>query len=82
MEQGYVKTLPYLLGIFCGFSLVMLGTAAASEALANVVPELLPILKYAGAAYIAWLAWHFAKKLSQQKISAGNEAENQPLRRD
>ncbi len=62
MEQGYVKTLPYLLGIFCGFFLVMLGTAAASDALANVVPELLPVLKYTGAAYIAWLAWHFAKK--------------------
>jgi cysteine/O-acetylserine efflux protein len=54
---GYRRTLPFLLGIACGFTLVMIACAAAAALLLDLLPSIEPALKYVGSAYILWLAW-------------------------
>ena len=54
---GYRRCIPFILGITCGFSLVMLLSAIASTLLLGAFPAVEPVLKYAGTAYILWLAW-------------------------
>jgi cysteine/O-acetylserine efflux protein len=55
--HGFRKTMPFILGITCGFATVLLGCAAASAVLLKTVPAIEPILRWVGAAYIGWLAW-------------------------
>lgn len=57
MMHGYKKALPFIVGVVCGFWIVMLLGAAAATVLIGVVPAIQPYVKYAGAAYIVWLAW-------------------------
>jgi len=56
MLCGYRKTIHYLLGISSGFFLVMMGCAYLSSALLRVMPFAEGYLRWAGAAYILWLA--------------------------
>ena len=55
--HGYQKTLRYLLGICVGFFGMMLVSALVSASLLNTFPILETLLRYAGAAYILYLAY-------------------------
>ncbi len=57
MMHGYPKALRFILGVVCGFSVIMILGAVVANALLAVVPAIQPLLKYVGAAYILWLAW-------------------------
>lgn len=57
MMRGYRRALPFTLGVATGFVLVMTLCAAAATALRSTLPDVAPILRYVGAAYILWLAW-------------------------
>ena len=57
MMHGYRRTLPFMLGVFVGFVLVMLVCAASAAFLLGVMPALETVLKYVGATYILWLGW-------------------------
>ncbi|MEG1603153.1 MAG: cysteine/O-acetylserine transporter [Cloacibacillus sp.] len=65
-KYGFKRTLPLLGGIFTGFVIVMLLCAYFSVALAAVVPKVLPVMKWIGAAYILWLAWHIWKDTGKE----------------
>lgn len=54
---GYRRSLPFIAGVTCGFTVVMLVCAAAAALLLGALPAIEPYLKYVGAAYILWLAW-------------------------
>ena len=56
VNLGYRKTLIYLLGIACGFILVMLICAYLAALLLAVMPRAQRYLRWIGAAYILWLA--------------------------
>lgn len=58
-----------LLGMTAGFAVVMVVCAVLSYQLAAWMPALAGVLKYAGAAYILWLAAHIA--LSKPGDEAG-----------
>ncbi len=58
MRNGYKKTLRFLLGIVCGFLIVMLIAGTLNVALANLIPESDKWLKVLGAAYMLYLAYH------------------------
>lgn len=58
---GYRKTLPYLAGIVSGFFLVMLLCGLISSTLLRILPGMENILRYLGAVYILWLAYHTLK---------------------
>ena len=55
---GYKKTLPYLLGIFSGLTLLMFLCGLIAGSLFSLVPGLEKWLRYIGALYILWLAYH------------------------
>jgi len=57
MMYGYQRALRFILGVVGGFTIVMLLGSFAALALLSTVPDIQPILKYVGAAYITYLAW-------------------------
>ncbi len=58
---GYQRSLPFLLGCPTGFYLMLLTAALVSDRLLAAVPGIEPILRYAGAAYILYLAYSILK---------------------
>lgn len=59
-QFGWRRGIGVLLGIFMGFFCVMLICASSCWGLAQQLPALTVWLKYLGAVYIFWLAWHIA----------------------
>ena len=59
-QFGWRKGLSSVLGILTGFFCVMLICAGSCWGLAQQLPAITIWLKYIGAAYIFWLAWHIA----------------------
>jgi cysteine/O-acetylserine efflux protein len=58
---GYKNTLGYLLGIVSGFFFIMLLCGWISAALLQMLPFFENVLRYIGASYILWLAYHTLK---------------------
>jgi len=56
--HGYKKTLKYMTGIVTGFFLVMLLCSWISMTLLDAYPALETVLRFLGAGYILWLAYH------------------------
>ncbi len=61
VNHGFVRTLPHIAGITlgCMFMLVLVGFGLGGLLLAS--PELYALIRYAGAAYLLWLAWRIAR---------------------
>lgn len=57
LQYGFKKTLPFILGIICGFFIEMLAIAFISSAIMRVIPQFQTFLKFIGGAYILWLAY-------------------------
>ena len=56
-QRGIKKCIPLILGIWTGLIVVMLIAGAFCVSLSGFVPAAAPFLKYAGAAYILYLAF-------------------------
>jgi threonine/homoserine/homoserine lactone efflux protein len=54
---GFRRTLPHLLGVILGFSLMVALIGLGLDAIFTRFPGLLPIMRWLGAAYLLWLAW-------------------------
>ncbi|MFV3127802.1 LysE family translocator [Niveispirillum sp. KHB5.9] len=54
---GFRRTIPNMLGIVVGFGSLLLLAGVGGEALMHAVPVLEPVLKYAGVAYMLYLAF-------------------------
>lgn len=59
-RAGWRKGGRVIAGIALGFSVLMALVILFCHELARYVPELVVYLKYIGAIYILWLAWHIA----------------------
>jgi cysteine/O-acetylserine efflux protein len=70
MKLGYRKTIPYLIGIFSGFVLIMSLSALASDTVQDFFPGIFPFIRYAGSAYILWLAFNLVKNSAPDKEKA------------
>ena len=57
LAQGRTAGLISLLGVAAGFGVYLVGSAIGLTALFATVPMLYPVLKFAGAAYLLYLAW-------------------------
>ncbi len=68
---GWKKGCEVALGIFAGFSILMLLAILFCNELSKYIPGLMKYLKYVGAAYILWLAYHIAtsKPSESQNVS-------------
>ena len=59
-NYGWKKGKPLFLGIFAGYYIVQAICAIFVFGVSSFLPDILKILKYVGAAYILWLAFHIA----------------------
>ncbi|MBZ9788665.1 LysE family translocator [Rhizobium sp. 3T7] len=66
---GFRRTVPHMLGIGAGFFVLLIGVGFGLGALLHTVPALYTTLKFAGGAYLAWIAWKIAtsRTLSEGK---------------
>ena len=58
---GFRRSLPHLLGITLGFPLVLLAVGLGLGEIFQSNPQIHLFLKYAGAAYLLYLAWRIAQ---------------------
>ncbi len=64
---GFKKSLPFNMGIWVGFSLVMLGCTFFCNTLSGIIPKIkLPML-IIGSLYMLWLAWRTFRSSSEIK---------------
>jgi len=57
LNFGFVRTLPHMLGVSLGFGLMVFLVGIGLGVIFKIYPVLYSILKYAGAAYLLYLAW-------------------------
>ncbi|SDJ16050.1 Threonine/homoserine/homoserine lactone efflux protein [Pseudomonas abietaniphila] len=57
---GFNRTIPHMLGISCGFALMVLAVGFGLGAVFKAYPILYTVLRYAGAAYLLYLAYKIA----------------------
>ncbi|MYM65587.1 LysE family transporter [Pseudoduganella sp. FT55W] len=60
LNYGFVRSLPHLFGITCGFTFMIFATGMGLHVVFEQFPMLQTILKYGGAIYLLWLAWKLA----------------------
>jgi threonine/homoserine/homoserine lactone efflux protein len=58
---GFRRTLPHLIGVVLGFSLMVALIGLGLDAIFARFPVLLPVMRYLGAAYMLWLAWRISR---------------------
>ncbi|MBN9091429.1 MAG: LysE family translocator [Reyranella sp.] len=61
---GFRRTLPQIAGVTAGFGVQVLAAGLGLAGLFQAEPRLHTALKYAGAAYLLWLAWRIATAAS------------------
>ena len=66
-NYGYKKGKPLFFGIFAGYYVVQILCAIFVYGVNSLIPNVMEVMKYIGAAYILWLAIHiaFSKKTSE-----------------
>ncbi|WP_457583737.1 LysE family translocator [Ensifer canadensis] len=68
---GFVRTIPHMLGIGAGFFSLLIAVGLGLGALLHSVPLLYTILKFAGGAYLVWIAWKIGTSRSLGEGKAG-----------
>ena len=69
---GYRRTIRHILGISLGFPVMVVAVGLGLGGLFHALPEVHTILKYAGAAYILWMALKIATAGGMGGRSAGS----------
>ena len=57
---GFRRTIPHMFGIGVGFFSLLIGVGLGLGALLHTVPVVYTALKFAGGAYLVWIAWKIA----------------------
>jgi threonine/homoserine/homoserine lactone efflux protein len=73
---GFQRTIPHMLGISIGFMIMVLAVGLGLGAVFKAVPLLYTILRYAGAAYLLYLAWKIA---TSGPPSESRDGESKPM---
>ena len=72
VQQGYRRSLQFLGGLAAGVFVIMLLSGGITATLLGLFPMLEPVLRYAGAAYILYLALrHSQSQLRLQRAERG-----------
>jgi len=72
---GFRRTIPHMLGIGVGFLSLLLGVGLGLGAVLHTVPLLYTVLKFAGGAYLVWIAW----KIGTSRSLTESEGSTQPM---
>jgi len=69
---GFRRTIPHMLGIGVGFFVLLIAVGLGLGALLHTVPLLYTALKFAGGAYLVWIAWKIgtSRSLSERESAA------------
>lgn len=69
---GFMRTIPHMCGIGAGFLTLLLGVGFGLGALLETVPLLYTALKFAGGAYLLWIAYKIAtsRSLGEGRVGA------------
>lgn len=69
---GFSRTIPHMFGIGAGFLTLLIAVGLGLGALLHSVPALYTALKFAGGAYLVWIAWKIgsSRTLSEGKAGA------------
>ncbi|WP_104663151.1 LysE family translocator [Ensifer adhaerens] len=68
---GFVRTIPHMLGIGAGFFALLIAVGFGLGALLHSVPLVYTALKFAGGAYLVWIAWKIGTSRSLSDGKAG-----------
>jgi threonine/homoserine/homoserine lactone efflux protein len=68
---GFRRTVPHMLGIGAGFLSLLIGVGFGLGALMQSVPLVYTLLKFAGGAYLVWIAWKIGTSRSLSEGKAG-----------
>lgn len=69
---GFRRTIPHMLGIGAGFLSLLIGVGLGLGALMQNVPVVYTVLKFAGGAYLVWIAWKIGTSRSLSESEAGS----------
>ncbi|MEJ5019779.1 LysE family translocator [Ochrobactrum vermis] len=72
---GFRRTVPHMLGIGVGFFVLLLAVGFGLGALIETVPSFYVALKFAGGAYMLYLAWKIAMSRSIGEAKHGDKSE-------
>lgn len=69
---GFRRTIPHMLGIGAGFLSLLIGVGLGLGALLHAIPVLYTLLKFAGGAYLLWVAWKIgtSRSLADGRVGA------------
>jgi threonine/homoserine/homoserine lactone efflux protein len=73
---GFRRTLPLILGVAIGFPFMIGCVGLGLGKIFDIYPTLYVVMKYAGAAYMLWLAWKIA---NSKPAGEGSAALGQPM---
>ena len=68
---GFRRTIPHMFGIGAGFLSLLIGVGLGLGALLHTVPLLYTALKFAGGAYLLWIAYRIATSRTLAEGTAG-----------
>lgn len=68
---GFRRTVPHLLGVSIGFSVMVLALGVGVAGLFALVPQAWTVLKLVSVAYMLWLAWKIAHAAAPKAREAG-----------
>jgi threonine/homoserine/homoserine lactone efflux protein len=73
---GFNRTIPHMLGITCGFFVLVVAVGFGLGAVFQTYPLLYTVLRYVGAAYLLYLAWKIAHS---GPVSDSEKGEAKPI---
>ncbi len=76
LTYGFRRGLPHLMGVAIGFGVMVLAVGVGLGAVIAAVPMIYTVLKYAGAAYLLYLAWQIATASPEFEAA---QAEGRPI---
>ena len=74
---GFRRTVPHMLGVSIGFPAMLLAVALGAGEVLRAHPLALAVLRWAGAAYLLWLAWRIAS--ARPAVKDGGELAGRPF---
>ncbi|TDK36803.1 LysE family translocator [Rhizobium deserti] len=72
---GFMRTIPHMAGIGAGFLSLLIGVGLGLGALLHAVPIVYTLLKFAGGAYLLWVAW----KIGNSRTLSDGKTGSRPM---